>query len=195
MDSAAWKRLVKPLLDDDWLLKDRFAHLRPVSWVVHGVLWEASASEPGFYLWRWHMPLYQPATVVDLSWSDRHGGGSRIFNVADESTRAAVAEAMTLVRAEAAETEVVIDPPGGVDSVGTMEVRAYGLLLEGNHGGATEVLKRVLRHEAKYAWQEEMLQRAEFMLSTIERGCHGEALQQLTVWRTACLAALKIDAE
>jgi len=195
MDSAAWKRIVGPLLDDDWALKGKVVYLRPVGWVLHGVLWEPSASRPGFYLWRLQMPLYQPVTVIDLSWSERHGGGSRVYDPTDALTRAAVAEAMVMVRADYDKAAVVIDLPGGVDNVGIMEVRAYGLLLEGNHVGAAEILDRVSRYEAKYPWQEQMVRRAESMWSMIQGSYGREALQQLAEWRAESLAILEIDTE
>jgi hypothetical protein len=192
VDSAVWKRIVKPLLSEDWALKARFAHIRPVGWVIHGVLWEASASDPGFYLWRWRMPLYKPTTVISLSWSERHGGGSQLYDPADESTQVSVSEAMSLVQAEAEREAIVVDPPGGADNIGTMEVRAYGLLLDGNAQGAIEVLERVSRWSPESPWQVEMLRRADSMRSMISDGHEDRARRILGEWRFGCLAALGV---
>lgn len=194
MRSSDWKRIVKPLLDDDWVLESRFVHLSPIGWVLHGVLWEASASGPGFYLWLLQMPLMVPTDVIDLSWSDRHGGSSRIYDEADESTGAAVAEAMNIVRAAAQKMTVFVDPPGGADNVRMQEARGYGLLLVGNPGGAFEVLGRVSQYQAKYPWEKELVVRAARMRSLIENDQVQEVLDHLNAWRTESLAALGIDA-
>ena len=77
MNAAAWKRLVAPLLKDPWRVRKTLAYLKPVEWTLHGILGEGSPSSTGFYLWIVRMPLFVPASVVNLNWSERYGGGTR----------------------------------------------------------------------------------------------------------------------
>jgi hypothetical protein len=191
MNPSEWRRLVDPLLDDEWGLGKKLVFRRPITWVLRGVLWEASGSGTGFYLWELQMPLYQPVEHFDLSWSVRHGGGSQLYEVAD-TTRSAVAEAMSAVRKLAEIDSAVVDPPGGADNVGTMEVRAYGLYLEGNDAGAVEVLDRVLRYEPQFDWEIERSRRASSMRGKIDAGRREEVTKQLEAWRRDCLHALGI---
>jgi nucleotide-binding universal stress UspA family protein len=194
MRAADWKRLTKPVLDDGWRLSKALAYRIPVGWILHGLLAEDSpANYPAFYLWLVRMPLVVPTDIVDLSWSERFGDSSRVYEPDAAATREALAQAARLLSEQGAADEFVVDPPGGVDNVRMQEARAYGLLLMGNAGGGIEVLGRVLRYEPRYPWEQELVQRAEEMRSLVEKGRADEAVRRLEAWRLESLTALGID--
>lgn len=196
MKAAEWRRLSKPVLDERWRLSRALAYRVPVGWVLYGLLAEDSpANPPGFYLWMVRMPLVVPSDVIDLSWSERFGDSSRVFEPASTATQEALAGAAKVVSEEAAGSDSVVDPPGGADNVRMQEARAYGLLLQGNTGGAIEVLGRVLRYEPRYQWEEDLVRRAGDMRSLIDHGRNGEAVDRLEGWRSQSLSALVIDPE
>jgi len=195
MRAPDWKRLTQPTLDDAWRLSGSLAYRVPVGWVLHGLFAEDSAaSPPGFYIWMVRIPLYVPTDVVDLSWSERFGGSSRVFDARElPAASEAVAQAANQVNAEATTQGVLLDPPGGAENVLMQEARAYGLLLEGNSGGAVEVLGRVLGYEPRYPWEEELVRRAREMRSMIENGRTATAVSQLETWRRESTSALGIS--
>lgn len=194
MKAADWKRLAKPVLGDGWRFTKSLAYRVPVGWVLHGLLAEDSpANHPDFYLWMVRMPLVVPTDVIDLSWSERFGGSSRVFEPGGTSTQQALARAAELVSEQSAEP--LVDPPGGADNGRMQEARAYGLLLMGNAGGAIEVLGRVLRYEPRYTWEEELVERARGMRALVESNRADEAVERLEMWRSKSLSALGIAEE
>lgn len=194
MKTADWKRLTKPVLDDGWRLSRALAYRVPVGWILHGLLGEDSpANHPGFYLWMVRMPLLVPTDVVDLSWSERFGDSSQVFDPSAPSTRDALAQAAKVVSANAASDSVLVDPPGGAENVRMQETRAYALLVMGNTGGAIETLGRVLRYESRYPWEEELTSRAGEMRSLIADDRTDEALRRIEAWRSDSLDALGIN--
>lgn len=196
MRASDWKRLTKPVLDDSWRLSKALAYRVPVGWVLHGLLAEDShANQPDFYLWVVRMPLVVPTDVIDLSWSERFGDSSRVFEPGTTSTRDALAQAAKLVSEQAAAGELLVDPPGGADNVRMQEARAYGLLLSGNEGGAIEVLGRVLRYKPRYAWEQDLVQRAQTMQTLLREDRAEEAVHRLEGWRSESLTALGIIPE
>jgi len=138
------------------------------------------------------LPLYVPQEVVSLSWSDRFGGGSRTFQPSEAETLDAIRGAASLVVAEAERKPVVVDPPGGADNVRMQEARGYGLLLEGNAGGAVEVLARVVQYSATYPWEKAIVARAHEMREAIVEGREARAVEQLEAWRTQTMATLRL---
>jgi hypothetical protein len=194
MDSAAWKRLTSPILDDAWRLRKTLAYLTPIKWTLHGMLGEGSASSAGFYLWVVRMPLFVPSTVVSLNWSERYGGGTQIYDEKGETTHQALTGAMRVAKDQAADRQLVPDPPGGADNVRMEEVRGYGLFLKGNADAALEFLGRVARYDAQYAWEREFVSRATEMRKLISEHRHTEVTDQLTAWRSESLRVLGLDA-
>lgn len=192
MDAATWKRLVKPLMDDDWRLRGSFAYVRPVAWTLHGVLKEAS-STGGFYLWVVKMPLILPSDHIDLSWSDRFGGGSAIFFPTDSSTPNRIDSAMRIARSEALNQVGPIPELDLGRNVHLQEVRSYGYFLEGRPRAAVKGLDRVLRYPAKRTWELEEANRAHEMRELIKQGNDAEAMHRLESWRLHTIAALGID--
>jgi hypothetical protein len=192
MRSADWKQLARPLLDSEWRLSKTLAYRVPVGWILYGLLGEGSASTPGFYLWTVRMPLFIPSEVISLNWSDRFGGSSRIYDFDDPATSEAIRQAAAQMQAEAESKSLLLDPPGGADNVRMQEARAYGLLLEANAGGATEVLGRVERYEAKYPWESALVSRAAEVRSMLQAGRTGEVLRRLEAWREETMKVLDI---
>jgi hypothetical protein len=73
------------------------------------------------------------------------------------------------------------------------ETRAYGLLIEGNEGGAIEVLGRVSRYPAQYPWEVEMVGRASDMRTKVEAGRASDVLEQLEKWRRASAKVIGVE--
>jgi hypothetical protein len=82
---------------------------------------ESPANHPAFYLWTVRMPLVVPTDVVDLSWSERIGGSSWVFDPSVPATREAVAQAAKVVCEDAASGGVLIAPPGSAENVRMQE--------------------------------------------------------------------------
>lgn len=141
------------------------------------------------------MPLYAPYDVLVLNWSERVGGGSRVWDPTAASTQEAVRRAARQAEEEARRGAIVVDPPGGVDDVGTQEVRAYGLLLEGDAGGAVEVLGRVLRYELVHPVDHARHRRASEIRALVQAGQRDDAVRRLREWRRGTLAALGVTPE
>jgi len=194
MRSADWKQLTEPVLGDGWRISRALAYRVPIGWVLHGLLAEDSAANDlDFYLWVVQMPLVVPTDVIDLSWSERFGDSSRVFDPTAATTQGVVAQAGVVVSEHAAAGAVVVDPPGGADNVRMQEARAYGLLLMGNSGGAIEALGRVLRYEPRYPWEHDLVRRAGEMRSLVHEGRADEAVHRLEAWRSESLTALGIE--
>ncbi len=182
MTPAEWKRFASPLLGDGWAFSKLLAYWRPVGWVLYGILAERSSSG-GFYLWNVRMPLYVQSTVIDLSWSERVEGGTRLWEM-DTAAADAIGRAQRSVGAAAlAADSVLIPPPGGADNVRMQEARAYGLVLEGAFDAAVEVLARVCRYDANYPWEHDLIARAMENRDSLVGHRYAEVLDRLAVWR------------
>ncbi|MGQ0468145.1 MAG: hypothetical protein ACT4QG_22860 [Sporichthyaceae bacterium] len=198
MKATDWKRLVTPALGEGWATSKALAYKVPVGWVLHGLLAEDSAAvRPAFYLWNVRMPLVVPTDVVDLSWSERFGGSSQFFDPSADSTREALVQAARKVEraSSSAADAALVDPPGGGENVRMQEARAYGLLLENNMSEAAEVLRTVIRYEARYPWEKELVQRAESMRLLILDRRIDEAIERIGGWRAETLHALGIESK
>jgi len=128
MRSSKWKTLVGPVLDSGWRLSQTLAYRVPVGWVLRGLLAEDSAAlKPNFYLWVVRMPLYVPSDVISLSWSDRFGGGTHVFEPGTATTQEALrAAAAQVVAEERASRGAVLAPPAGAETMLEQEARGYG---------------------------------------------------------------------
>jgi len=161
---------------------------------VDGLLAERSGSG-GFYIWQVQAPLYVPTTVLDLSWSERVGGGSAVYepgDAADAAIHAAAAQVLDNTRARAG---VVLAPPGGADNVRMQEARAYALVLEDEVGSAMEVLGRVGRYQARFPWEQELVARAASVRELLQNGQVRHVLDLLSSWREASATALGLVLE
>lgn len=191
MTPAEWKRFASPMLDENWRFSKLLAYWHPVSWVLHGILAERSSSG-GFYLWDLRMPLYVQSSVVDLSWSERVGGGTRLWD-ADAAGADAIARTEQSVAAAAqAADSVMLPPPGGADNVRMQEARAYGLVLEGAADAAVEVLSRVCRYDATYPWERELVARASENRDLLLAQRTSDVLDRLAGWRASTAKAIGV---
>jgi hypothetical protein len=194
MKPGEWRRLVRPLLSEEWRphKSRKLAHLVPVDWVLHGIMAEGSVTGQ-FYLRRLHMPLTVPADgVIDLTYSPRHGRGSQTYPVDGSDTPRVLTEAMTLVEKEAGAPSVLPSEPAAEDIRG-QEVRAYELLLGGDPGAALHWLDRVGGHDSQgFDWMVEVMDRAEEMRALVQREQTSEALHRLRTWRAENLESLGI---
>jgi hypothetical protein len=191
MTPAEWKRFASPILGENWAFSKLLAYWHPVSWVLCGILAERSSSG-GFYLWDVRMPLYVPSSVIDLSWSERIGGGTRSWET-DVAGADAIARAQRSVAAAAlAADPVLIPPPGGADNVRMQEARAYGLVLEGAFDAAVEVLGRVCRYDATYPWERDLIARATDNRDSLVTHRSAEVLDRLAGWRATTARAIGV---
>lgn len=191
MNAERWRSLSQPVLGSGWRYAKTLAYRVPVGWNLHGLLAEDSAARaPDFYLWVVRMPLFVPTDVIDLSWSERFGGSSRVFEPEGTEAAQAVATAAEEVIEQSSDEALRLPPPGGADNVGMQEARGYALLLEGNPSGALEVLGRVLRYEPEYEWDQAIADRARQIKSMVEQNRTSDALSVLETWRSKSLTAL-----
>jgi hypothetical protein len=194
MKAAEWKRAVRPHLGDGWKVSQKLAYRTPIGWVLYGLFAEDSSLQgPGFYLWKVRLPLFAPTDVLDLSWSDRVGGPSRVHQPGRPTTDAALKTAAAEIGQEADMSMHLPIPTGGTENLRMQEVRGLGLIIEGDASGALEALEPVTRYAAKYSWEREMVSRAESMRSLLERDRLDEAIRRLTAWRDDSIAALGLE--
>ncbi|HEX6420020.1 MAG TPA: hypothetical protein VFZ77_16080 [Acidimicrobiales bacterium] len=161
-----------------------------MEWVLHGVLAEMSGRADSIYVWHLLMPLTAPVDVLDLSWSDRIGGGSQTYIAGSKEADAALLEAANRARRAHRENSIVVDSPGGADNVHMQEALAYGLLVGGDVGSASEVLGRVLRYQPSRDWETEMSERAGTVRRLLDESDVSGALDLIGGWRTATLDSL-----
>jgi hypothetical protein len=191
MTPAEWKRFASPVLDENWQFSRLLAYWHPVSWVLHGVLAERSSSG-GFYLWDLRMPLYVESSVIDLSWSERVGGGTRLWNVDGAGADAVARTGRSVAAAAQSAGSVLLPPPGGADNVRMQETRAYGLVLEGASAAAVEVLGRVCRYDATYPWVHDLVARATENRDLLLAQRPSDLLDRLASWRASTARAIGV---
>ena len=80
-------------------------------------------------MWTVRAPLYVPTGVLDLSWSERVGGGSAVYEPGDVVGDAIHAAGARVVDDAQARVGVVLDSPGGADSL-RMQRNLMGLQQE-----------------------------------------------------------------
>jgi hypothetical protein len=184
MTPADWKRFASSVLGGNWAFSKLLAYWSPVSWVLYGILAERSSSG-GFYLWDVRMPLYVPSSAIDLSWSERVGGGTRVWDTDAAGARAIAETEQSVAGAARAADSVLLRPPGGADNVRMQEARGYGLVLEGASDAAVEVLGRVCRYDAKYPWERDLVARASEIRSLLLADKSSDVLDRIAGWRAA----------
>jgi hypothetical protein len=191
MTPAEWKRFASPILDDNWRFSKLLAYWHPVSWVLHGILAERSSSG-GFYLWDLRMPLYVQSSVIDLSWSERVGGGTQLWHLDAAGADAIARTEHSVAAAAQAADSVLLPPPGGADNVRMQEARAYGLVLEGAVDAAVEVLGRACRYDATYPWERELVARASKNRDLLLAQRTSDVLDRLAGWRASTAQAIGV---
>lgn len=169
MKTAEWKRLIRPGFDERWGVKGKLAYVRPgEGHVLRGVLVEGSAY-PGFYVWQFRLPLYGPPhDHLALNWSERLGNGRR-YEASDSETSDVVTEAMEQTLVEDAAGETVIVSPDGEENTDTLELKGYGLLLNGDIRRAlAAVVCLLFRRNLKRSFNKRLESRIVRLLRIIE---------------------------
>lgn len=197
MKASEWKRLSKlPLssVGGDWSWTRLMAYLRPVDWILHGVLAEGSQFRSNeFYLWIVRMPLMVPINgVVDLSWSHRLGSGSESFDPSEPATLDPIAEAGRMCFANAKHTALALDELNVAENSLMQEARAYSLLLKGDHDEALDTLGGIRSMTVTYAWESDLVRRASTIFSLVTSGQADLASEQLRRWRDENCHALRL---
>jgi hypothetical protein len=196
MRGAEWRRSVRPHLGDGWKVSEKLAYRTPIGWVVYGLFAEDSSLRgPGFYLWKVRLPLFAPTDVLDLSWSDRVGGPSHVFQPGSTTTDAALRASAAEIGQEADMPMHMPVPAGGTENLRMQEARGLGLIIEGDVRGALEALEPVTRYPAKYSWEREMVSRAVSTRALVDGGQTSEAVRRIEGWRADSIAALGLEAD
>ena len=197
MNSREWKRLVQPMLPQDSScgFMQRLCYRRPVGWVLCGVLAEGSAyAEAGaFYLWDVQLPLFGPRQVLDLTFSERVGGGSKTYSVDEpDELRAALSE--VLARDMPSDDEIAMRLAGGpLGNLLWAETAAYAVAHCGDAEQAQTLLTPVREYPAKYDWEREMVSRASAVAEMLDREDREAVRDALGRWRAQTLDALGIQ--
>lgn len=139
------------------------------------------------------MPLTVPADVLDLSFSERIGGGSQSYALGSFEADAALVHAAEKARKLHRQRPVVVESLGAAVNVRMQEVRAYGLLASGQVASAREVVGEVLCHQPLYDWENEIIERAEIVQGLLETAGPASALDLVERWRAMTLEALGLD--
>jgi hypothetical protein len=195
ISAGEWKRLVKPLLDDAsaWEFRSKLCYRVPVKWALQGVLAEGSGFGGGVFVRTVKMPLFVPDDTLNLSYSDRVGGGARKYGLEEpDDLRHAIVSALQQVRSE---QEAIVEFASYDKSrnLGAAEVGAYADILSGHLEQARKALSRVAAVDNDpLEWVQEMAARARHILHTLDGGGAADAILQLRAWRNETCDALKI---
>jgi hypothetical protein len=194
MRVAEWKRTARPLLpaDQDWGFRASLSYRIPVHRVLLGVLGEGSSFDKGVYIWRVTMPMFVPSDVVDLSWSERIGGGARKYDEFDKEALAnAIATASEGLRGEEeALNEIVARYTPSSPDLRLHEVVGYAQTLLGDVAAAKEPLDRAASGEAKATWEQDIIERANLVRRLLDEKGLDEAISQLDEWSNHTAGAL-----
>jgi hypothetical protein len=177
------------MLGPEWRYVGRLAYIAPVAWIGYGLFAEPSITG-NFYLRIVRRPMYEPTDVLDLSYSDRVGGGSHFYSLNDPSTEAVVRDAARRVSAERAHPTTIVLP---VENPGMQEVRGYANLLEGNLAAAVADLRAAAAVDDDRPWVLAMVARAMRNADAIEGGDIDPVLDEIRGWRLSAGAALRLE--
>ena len=175
MRTAEWKRLVRPLLpvEERWEFRGSLCYRAPVGRFMFGVLAEGSAFDTGVYIWRVSMPLLVPRGRggVDLSYSERIGGGSHKYYLAQpEQTAAAITSGLHDLPSEHDELLRLIHKAQGSPNIRLLELAARAQILLGDTEDARTTTVAATRQleEPIYDWDLEVQRRAAALLTTLD---------------------------
>jgi hypothetical protein len=195
--SGEWKKAVRAALRDTrsgtdlWDFSRSLCYRTDRTWTVTGVLAESSGVGLGEYLWVVRMPLFVPAEVVDLSFSDRMADGSQEeidHGPSSDSIRAALRKVPT----EPEALEHIADSVD-VHDVRSLEAAAYATVILGrDDDAAVTLLDRLCAVEPEYPWVSEVIDRAAGIRSLLTRGAATTALERMLGWAHTTTATLKL---
>jgi hypothetical protein len=194
---AEWKRVVRPVLpaDEDWEFRGSMCYRPPVRRVLLGVLGEGSGFDKGVYLWRVSMPLFVPSDVVDLSWSERIGGGARKYDKFDEE---ALERAIGLAVDGLGSEEYALRAMASRETQASRnrrvhEVVGYAQLLLGDLGAARAALTRARADVARTGAEQEVIDRAQLVGRLLDEEGSERAVGQLDRWCAETAVALGLQ--
>lgn len=182
MRESEWRRLVTPLLPDNqgWQVQGvRLAYRAPVGRFLLGVLAEGSATKGHRYIWRLSMPLFEPGDSVDLSYSERIGGGSSTTSVEGETELSrALAAAIESSPSEDAEMARLADLSPG-PNIRLSETAAYANTYLGDTARVFAILQAAQAITDDREWIGEIKERLERFERLLRENGRAAAVEHL----------------
>lgn len=194
MKASEWKQVVKPLMPvgEDWQFRGSLCYRPPVHWYLLGVMGEGSGFDKGVYIWRVAMPLFVPADVIDLSWSERVGGRTRKYDNLDKQALEAgiIAAFKNLGAEEEAVEQTAAREARESRNRRVQEVVAYARILSGNLSAAREALTLAEAGATETPWEQEIVVRVEFVRRLLDQEGRAAVVDQLDRWCHQTVGAL-----
>jgi hypothetical protein len=136
ISTVEWKRAVRPLLDPkaDWGFRGKLAFVRPVDWVLTGLLAEGWSLRPDtIYVWVVSVPLFVPMERLSMNFGHRVPNGSATFGL---HNAAALGDAVGVALAELPTPEQALEEVASSAD----EANAYAAILLGDTARALGLL-------------------------------------------------------
>ena len=194
MKVSEWKRVVRPVLsaDEAWEFRGSMCYRLPVHHVLLGVLGEGSGFDKGVYIWRVSMPLFVPSPVVDLSWSERIGGGSSKYEKFDSEV---LKRTIGLATERLGSEEQALRAMASRKTLASRnrrvhEVVGYAHLLLGDLTAARAALTRARADGAKTIAEQEVVDRVQLVSRLLDEEGSERAVVQLDRWCAETTTAL-----
>ena len=143
-------------------------------------------------MYRLMMPLVVPSDVVNLSWSERMGGGSRKFRVDErDALEQAIGAAFTGLSTDDTALRQVLarGMPLGANSR-VNEMVGYTQVLLGDLEAAQKSLACARGGPTVQAWEQAIVDRAQLIADLLRSQGRDGAIAQLDKWRDATAGAL-----
>ncbi len=192
---SEWKSLVTPALPSahDWHVQGRsLAYRQPVGRVLLGVKAEGSASKGRCYIWRVTMPLFEPSDVLNLSYSERVGGGSSAVNVEEpEAFTSALRQAIRTLPTEQHEMARLARLDDG-NNIRISESAAYANTYLGNAERATTILESALAIPVQRDWEIEVRDRLRHFQGLLHDRGQAVAIEHLDAQVAETAKALRL---
>lgn len=194
MRESEWRSLLAPVLpsDQEWHVQGRsLAYRLPVGRVLMGVLAEGSASKGRRYIWRLTMPLFEPSEVLNLSYSERVGGGSNAVHVGEPAAfTAALMEAIRWLPVE--EDEIArlaqLDIKGNIRA---SETAAYANTYLGDVERAARIVESALDLPVQRDWEMQVRERLHGFRGLLRQG-QAHAVERLDAQAAETARALRL---
>lgn len=173
MKIADWKRAVRPHAPSDsyWRFRGRLCYQYPVGQILFGVLGEGSGFDSSVYVWRVTMPMFVPGDVIDLSYSERLGGGGKKALNSPAELSATIEEALNPPLDEERELRKFIKMAQGAGARNrrVVETAAYSNVILGDIRAAYMEIDKASGLESEFEWQEEIVSRLINLKSALDR--------------------------
>lgn len=173
MKIADWKRAVRHHLppDPEWRFRGRLCYQHPVGRILFGVLGEGSGFDSGVYVWRVTMPMFVPGDVIDLSYSERVGGGGKKNLNSPAELSAIIGSVLNDPLDEGRELRkfVTMAKGDGAQNRRVVETAAYSNVILGDIRAAYREIEKAEGLESEFAWQEEISSRLINLKNVLDR--------------------------